>query len=581
MNKISIFKSIISLFVITFFFASCDKDFNSIGSNVIDDNHFGFELDTLSSVVAVVQPTGIVQTNNLPVNQLGVYNNPVFGKTKANFVTQLTLPTLSQNPKFDLTLNPTIESVILTIPYFSHKTSTDASGVGIYTLDSIYGGEKPINLKVYESGYQIQDYDASTNAQESQKYYNNQDNVFNNNKIDFILNDSIVKKQNEEFVPDDKEVLVYKRDNRLFHTKEVESRLSPRMQLRLNKAYFYNKIFLASNDKLISNGSFKDYMKGLYFKVEDANEGNLMKLNFAAGNITITYKQYEGLKSVKINNVTVKVPITFDDDNNPATPEIDKLVLKTFVINLTGNSVNLLDQTNSNYYANAISNPSPVIGDQRLNLKGGADGSIAVIDLFGKDLHGADGTTGAPNGIADELDIIKKNKWLINEANLTFYLDKDNMKLKDDDDIAYKTYTSNRVYLYDLNNHLPIQDYASDFSTNINSKLNKVIHGGIMQKMDDKKRIKYKIRITNHLRYLMSNDTITNVRLGLAVTESILLTSNAKLKNITSPASIDRVPLSNVMNNLGTILYGNNIPVSDKIPYRDRLKLEIYYTKIN
>ncbi|MBC7439751.1 MAG: DUF4270 family protein, partial [Flavobacterium sp.] len=314
MNKKSTFKSIIPILLLTLFFVACDKDFNTIGSNIIDDNHFGFELDTLSSTVAFVQPTSVVQTNNLPINQLGVYNNPVFGKTKANFVTQLTLPSASLNPKFDFTLNPTIESVILTIPYFSKKTSTDASGTGIYTLDSIYG-DKPVNLKVYESGYQIQDYDASTNAQEAQIYYNNQDNLFNNNKIGLILNDSIDKTQNTEFVPDDKEVIVHKRDNLLKETNDVESRLSPRMRLRLNKAYFYNKIFLASNDKLISNGSFKDYIKGLYFQVEDANDGRLMKLNFAAGNITITYKQYAGLKTGTLN------PTTFDDDSNPTTPE--------------------------------------------------------------------------------------------------------------------------------------------------------------------------------------------------------------------------------------------------------------------
>lgn len=575
MNKAIIFKSIISIFLISILFASCDKDFNTIGSNVIDDNHFGFELDTLSSISAFVQPTGIVQTNNLPINQLGIYNNPVFGKTKANFVTQLTLPSASLNPKFDLTLNPIIESVILTIPYFSKKTSTTTEGSGLYELDSI-SGDKPLNLKVYESGYQIQDFDASTNSQESQKYYNNQDNVFNNSKLGIPLNDDVNKRQNTEFIPDDKEVVVNKRDNKLNFTQDVESRLSPRMRLDLNKEYFINKIFLASNDKFISNGSFRDYMKGLYFQVEDANDGRLMKLNFAAGNITITYKQYAGLVT---NSSGVKVPITFDDDANTSTPEIIKNVLKTFVINLTGNSVNLIEQSNSNDYANAIANQNTINGDQRLHLKGGAEGSIAVVDLFGKDLHGADGTTGAPNGIADELDLIKKNKWLINEANLIFYLDKEKMKVTDN--FTYKTYTPKRIYLYDLNNHRPLQDYVLDFSSNVNSKLNKVIHGGIIQNIDEKGRIKYKIRITNHIRYLMSNDTITNVRLGLAVTESILLTSNAKLKNSTSPTVIDRVPLSNVINHLGTVLYGNNIPASDKIPYRDRLKLEIYYTKIN
>jgi len=549
MNKISILKSIITFSFITLFFASCDKDFNTIGANIIDDNHFGFELDTLSSAVAFVQPTGVVQTNNLPINQLGVYSNPVFGKTKANFVTQLTLAAGSENPAFNFDLNPTIMDVYLNVPYFSAKTSTETDGTGIYELDSIYG-DKPMGLKIYESGYHIQDYDASTNAQDAQKYYNNQDNLFNNNKIGEALNNDSDIKQNTAFVPDDKEVIVYKRDNVLKPTTEIESRLSPRMRLKLNSTYFYDKIFLASNDKLISNGSFKDYMKGLYFQIEDAPDGRLMKLNFAKGNITITYKQYEGLKT------GTKDPITFDHDSDPTTEEVPKYVLKTFVMNLTGNTVNLIDQTNSNDYANAISSPNPIVGDKKLNLKGGAEGSIAVIDLFGK-----------PNELSD----LKKKGWLVNEANLVFYVDKTAMAPAIEPD---------RIYLYDLNNHRPLLDYATDFSTNKDSKLNKVIHGGILEKENVPKRgIKYKIRITNHIRNLISKDS-TNVRLGLAVSESIIITSNAKLKNTTSPTAIDRVPLSNVLNPLGTVLYGSNYLFSDK-EYKYRMKLEIHYTKLN
>lgn len=556
MNKKSIFKSIISIFLLTLFFVSCDKDFNTIGSDIIDDNHFGFELDTLSSTVAFVQPTGVVQTNNLPINELGVYNNPVFGKTKANFVSQFVFAQNQENPKFDLTLNPIIESVVLSIPYDSKKTSTDASGNGIYTLDSIYG-DKPINLKIYESGYQIQDFDASTNGQNTQIYYNNQDNLFNNNKIGLPLNNDSDKKQNTEFIPDNTEVIVYKRDNLLNPTSDVESRLSPRMRLNLNKEYFYNKIFLAPNEKLVSNGSLRDYIKGLYFQVEDAPDGRLMKLNFASGNITISYKQYESLVSVTTNGVTIKTPLTFDHDSDPTTPKKIKYVLKTLTFNLKGNSVNLIDQANSNIYASAILNSNPVTGDKKLNLKGGAEGSIAVIDLFGK-----------PNELAD----LKKKGWLVNEANLVFYVDKTAMAT---------AIEPNRVYLYDLKNHRPILDYATDLSSNRDTKLSKVIHGGILEKENvaNGRGIKYKIRITNHIRNLINKDS-TNVRLGLAVSESILITSNAKLKNTAEPTAINRIPLSNVMNPLGTVLYGSNYPFGEA-DYKYRLKLEIYYTKIN
>ncbi|MEY3499398.1 MAG: hypothetical protein RL308_1067, partial [Bacteroidota bacterium] len=127
-----------------------------------------------------------------------------------------------------------------------------------------------------------------------------------------------------------------------------------------------------------------------------------------------------------------------------------------------------------------------------------------------------------------------------------------------------------------------------DSSVGSNTKLNKKIHGGILEKdvlstIVTKRGIKYKIRLTNHVRNLISKDS-TNVRLGLVVTESIATTSNAKLKNTTTGDNpLSKIPTSSVINPLGTVLFGNNIPndLANKANYAKRLKLEIYYTKPN
>jgi hypothetical protein len=106
------------------FLYSCDKDYNSIGDGLIGDNHFDFVKYT-SSVVAYNQKIGPIESNNLPVNALGIFDNPAFGTTTANFATQLVLE--SANPTIGK--NPVIESVVLTIPYFSTLKSTDANGM--------------------------------------------------------------------------------------------------------------------------------------------------------------------------------------------------------------------------------------------------------------------------------------------------------------------------------------------------------------------------------------------------------------------------------------------------------------------
>ncbi|HAQ54451.1 MAG TPA: DUF4270 domain-containing protein, partial [Flavobacteriaceae bacterium] len=69
-----------------------------------------------------------------------------------------------------------------------------------------------------------------------------------------------------------------------------------------------------------------------------------------------------------------------------------------------------------------------------------------VVSLFGDDNDG--------NGVADELDEIRQNNWLINEANLIFYVDKD--AITD----GYKE--PERLVLYDIDNGRLLTDYNLD-----------------------------------------------------------------------------------------------------------------------
>jgi hypothetical protein len=58
--------------------ASCDKDFNEIGGDLLGDNNF--ELNKQSfGVSGYNQKNGVVQSNNLDVN-LGIYNSTILVK---------------------------------------------------------------------------------------------------------------------------------------------------------------------------------------------------------------------------------------------------------------------------------------------------------------------------------------------------------------------------------------------------------------------------------------------------------------------------------------------------------------------
>ncbi len=549
MNFQSILKAF-SIALIVSFFASCDKDFNEIGSDIIGDDHFGLDLDTSTSVVAFNQKLGPVQTNNLPINSLGYYNNPVFGKAKASFVTQLELAVL--NPTIGA--NPVIKSVVLDVPYFSKKTATDSgTGVGTYELDSIFGASK-FKLDIYASNYFLRDLDPASGFTEEQAYYSSQsENNFDNAIADPIrLNNSTDPAQNDEFFFNPAEIVNFT-TNEDTGAQEVESREAPKMKLDLRTDFFQNKLFgMGASGNLVNNNSFKDYFRGLYFKVSTASsapeQGSLAQIDFGEGDITVTYDEDQ------INRTT---------NADGTVTETTTRVEKTMVLNLAGHSVNLFDNEAAPNYLNATTNPDVINGDSRLYLKGG-EGSVAVIDLFGPSNDGDE--------IPDQLQEIRERDWLINEANLTFYIDRSAMNSAPE---------PNRIYLYNMENGAPLADYFLDNSSGITPKFNRTVFSGILVEDDaDGRGLRYKIRITNYIKNLLGDDTeIKNVRLGLVVTESIGIVSSAKLKTPLL-TTIKTVPDMSVANPLGTILYGTNIPATSP-DYANRVKLEIYYTKPN
>jgi len=546
MHNNSFFKPLL-LLVSFLLFASCDKEYNEIGDALIGENHFNLG-KYISNVVAYNEKITPIQSENLAVNALGIYESPTFGKTTANFATQLIL--VSVNPKIGT--NPVIDNVYIDVPYFVDATKTKpiTAGGNTYELDSIYG--KPnakIKLSIFESGLYMRDLDPVGGFQDAQKYFSNQNTDFDNLKVGTRLNDDADKAQNDEFF--------YNPVQRILTTTDAAGKESnvysvPTMRLKLNSAFFNSKIIQAPSGKLATNDVFKEYFRGLYFKVEQSgtDPGSLAMMNFAKGTITINYK--EDLSTTVGTVVTVT------------------RVEKSIVLNLSGKTVSLLEKSNPNsVYETAVNSPDRVLGDDKLYLKGG-EGSLAVLKLFGPDLFGADGTTGSPNGVADELDIIRKSGWLINEANLVFNIDAAAMT---------NSYEPERIYLYDFNNSRPVMDYYLDGSSSAIFKKSKLIFDGNINKDATSKRgLTYKIRITNHIRNLIKNADAKNVNLGIVVTEDITIDNSNKLR--TANAFLLQAPKASVMNPLGTILYGGKStsinPLEDK-----RLKLEIYYTKPN
>ncbi len=594
--KYSIVKAVV--IVLSFLsFVSCDKDFNSLGSDLIDGNHFVLERYPVQNLTAYSKATGPVQTNNLPINALGIYKDPYFGTTKAHFVSQVELS--SPNPTIGY--QPVIDSVYMYVPYYStYKSVTDA-GERIYELDSVYGNSETAKFKlhVYENGYYLRDYDPAENFESAQKYYSNDKSLVDPYKGTELLNNSTKVAQNEEFIFSNKEIYIYKTDGNGAYVnatgtvladqndltlRVIKERKLPGMWLDLKNSFFQQKILdAAASGNLYNNSSFKNYFRGLLFEVQEItpDQGALAMLDFSTAEFKIIFKAATLAPTTEVPNPpkirrTLSLQMGFKSTSNKKA-----------------NSINFIEHTRTAAYNSSLTSSDIVNGDSKIYLKGG-NGSVAFIDVFGPDVKKVvdDVLVSDPigNGVPDELDELrinmKLNQWLINEANLIFYVDKDAMS-------DPKQIEAERIYIFDATNHEPILDYYADNSSGSNFKKNKSSFGGIIERETvtdangNKKGIKYKVRLTEYIRQLIKNkntDYDDNVRLGVAVIEDINSPANATI-NPANPITIGTsnvsfIPVSSVMSPLGTVLHGTNIPAGDPNVAK-KLKLEIFFTKPN
>lgn len=554
MNRKALLKGLLlSIGVLTI--QSCDKDFNTIGSGVIGDENFNMDKYTATDIIAYNQVTGEgnqpgpVETGYLPYNALGAFVDPVFGDTEASFVTQLNLP--ATNPFSTLGKNPKIDSVYVYIPYLTGASETINEELQ-YELPSIYG-KGTFNLEIYENGYFLSNFSPDPNN--PNRIYSNEKSKIENFVKGVPLNDSQNSSQNSAFVFKNTVIkhFKYKKDGSI-QTDEttgkplVKETLKPGLYADLNKEYFEKLLFSPENQQnLTNNNLFKNFFRGLYFKAsKTGNRGAIGVMHFGNADARLVVVYHQDGEKEGDDRVRKEFKFAISSDLTGAKPPEEPLITGNYFTN-----------DYSAKYLQNIQNPNRVQGDEKLYLKGGS-GSFAIIELFKKNSQ----------GVSEELEYLRKNKWMINDARLSFYVDK--ATLANGQQIE-----PTRIYLYDLDNNIIIKDYATD-NTPQSALYAKAIYGGVLEHetTGDKKGIRYRIKVADHINNLINKDS-TNVKLGLVVSYDINNVSNKRLKTAinNSPKAIKTIPTSSIMSPLGTVLYGNNSSDEGK-----RMKLEIFYT---
>ncbi len=544
----------IVLFAMALFIA-CDKDFNTIESDVLGKDNANFSTDNSNlQILAYNKKLSAQQINGLSSNLFGVFKDPAYGQTTASIITQIT-PNVF-NPNFGD--NPAIDSVVLKVPYFNKVSadSPDDDGNEVYTIkDSLYGGA-PVKLTVYRNNYFLRDFDPNSEFNDTQIYYSKADGSINNTDNFAVTSDATINfddhkgeiiYEQAQYVPSSETIVLKTTEG----DEDVFDRQTPALRVKLDEDYWKTTIFDKEDDPVLSNtNNFRDYFRGLYFKAEAINDnGNMIFFNLSTANITIYYSKDSSIDGER------------DQD--------------TYTLNLNGNRLN----TFINDYSIALADGDETLGDEKLYLKG-AEGSMAVIDLF----NGMVDCDGTPE---TALDCFKKTyreldgngnylpqvngdyplRKLINEAHLVIYEDQTASNGGNSDFHKY-----DRIYAYDVSNNIPTIDYSFDPTEDTSDPFNSKIISLGQRIVDDNGAAKYKLRITEHLNNILLKDS-TNTKLGLILSNNVNLTNSFKVLN-----SEKEVPSSAILTPRGTVLYGTNVSGPNE---SKKMRLEIFFTEPN
>ena len=619
------------LFLVLGLLVACEQDLTTVGSGVVGNEPFTTGKEVYD-VFAYNKNIEAVQTNKLPIYQLGTYNDPIYGKTQASVTSQLFLS--AANPSFGnlsqdkedregitdesittIQENETIKEVYLYIPFLTNSLDSDGDGVvdeydlepdnssndndgdGVSNivetasntdpldsssvdadrdglndgdgetifadsfaekveLDSIYINGKnyddvsksplpSFNLKVERSTFFLRDLDPNASFQEAQQYYSNQ--VFS---PDFVTGNPLFEGEVEII---DEEILIPNEDDE--STEDVDesqtfTKLQPGIRVALDNEFFQNNILdKEGSSELLSQSNFTEFIRGLHFSIVD-QEGNdvLVMFDLKSANITMTYS-YDNYDT----NGTID-DTSDDNPNNILEKDFTFSFLSTVATGVSGNAVNTL--ITENYGPQVLQALDNGENASRLYLKGGP-GTYAEINLFEED------------GGESVVEQIRSQNWVINEANLIFYIDRDQL------DAAGSAIEPPRLYLYNTENKFPLINTLTEQTDLESSSLFGAYlnFDGIIEKSNGK-GVQYSVKITDHINNMVVRDS-TNATLALTLTTNIQNWSIADAKVTNGETEL---PTTSTVTPLGTILYGSNIQATDP-NFDKRLKLEISYTK--
>jgi hypothetical protein len=590
------------------FLSSCNKDFHPVGENLFTDE----KLETITEnfpAFTFQKKLKKVQTNGLPLAQLGRINHPVFGLAEASITAQLTI---TETPVFGnheqefeedpnqtdpnlIPENETVKWVYLDIPFFTNQNDADNDGV-IDSLDA-----DPNDPQSNSDGDELTDIVETQAELNPLSSDSDGDGILDHNDDD---NESY-QSENKVYEIDS----IYGNREATFNLKIYElttflNNLDPENNFETSQTYYSDQDYFEQG---LFNATLFDETISLNFdeirinyKEDDPDTPDIdettqvetrlsprirvpLDVNFFQQNLIDKegsseletaadfQKALRGLiirtdnfsddlyMLLDMQNAAINVVYEHDDYLTKGTPDDlsdddVETVEKEFSISFNGIRINTL---NNKLFDAAIQeqviSSNNNIPSERLYVKSGS--LLGKVRLFGNE---------DPND-NELIEGFRSQTLLINQANLIFYIDPALASSKE--------LLAQRLYLFDYNSGVPLSDYTNDTSiSNFGTNTNKNIFGGLLEYDENNVPLRYKFNITNHISNIIRNDSI-NFDLGLVVNADI---SNLTPIKATTESEEELVyPLSATLNPLGAVLIGSHpeASIEDK-----KVRLELIYS---
>lgn len=496
----------LGLFSIVFFtIISCEKEIESIGVNLVDNDNFTTD-KKITEVITANKNIDKVPSNGIAQYLLGVYSDNEFGTLKASIVSQLNLPVTDE--AYGYGTNYGIDSVLMFIPYQSTKSAENYSdGKPKFSIDSVFGNpDVEFQLGIYELKTYLNTLDPNDPSKPA-IYYS--DKEFQKGDTPFYLGNFKVN-------PNDTVAYVkrYMPNGITSYTKDTikQTDKSPTIKIPLNEN-LVKQIFVdnAAGADFQSLDNFQRYFRGFYIEATalTSNKSHLISLAMANAKMVIYYSKDEDEGA------------TVDLNGNKINGELGVRTKHSYEFAFGSIKSNVLKRDLAPHQS----------GEDRLYVQGAA-GSIATIKLFNN----------------ENLVDLQDNNWLINDANLIFYVDQN----------AASDIAPEQLFIYNYSDNLQFTDVMTEGIDAAGGKLERDVDG---------KPYRYVFKITDYIsRLLKTDEPLELVEIGLKV-----------YNPSDTPSAIDDIKVRDYSwTPKGVVLFGDDPSFGDK-----SVKLEISYTQSN